>query len=52
MPWVDQEECIGCGICVDICPTGAISVKGGKTGIDMAKCISAANATTHARMTR
>ncbi len=39
MPWVDQERCIGCGICVDICPTGAISVKEGKAGIDMEKCI-------------
>ena len=39
MPWVNQEECIGCGICVNICPVGAISVKGGKAEIDMEKCI-------------
>lgn len=39
MPWIDQERCIGCGICVGICPTGAISVNDGKAGIDMEKCI-------------
>ena len=24
MPWVKQDMCAGCGICVDYCPTGAI----------------------------
>lgn len=23
---VDQEKCVGCGVCVDVCPVGAISV--------------------------
>ncbi|MGB2862141.1 MAG: 4Fe-4S binding protein [Sedimentisphaerales bacterium] len=24
---VDSEKCTGCGICVDVCPAGAIEVK-------------------------
>jgi Fe-S-cluster-containing hydrogenase component 2 len=24
MPWVNQDMCVGCGICVDECPVGAI----------------------------
>lgn len=39
MPWVKQEECIGCGICLEKCPTNAISLKKGKAVIDMKKCI-------------
>ncbi|MCK4466924.1 MAG: 4Fe-4S binding protein [Desulfobacterales bacterium] len=25
--FVDSESCVGCGTCVDVCPTGAISVE-------------------------
>jgi len=39
MPWVDKTRCTGCGICVNICPAGAISLKNGKAEIDMNKCI-------------
>lgn len=39
MPWVDTEECVGCGICVSACPVGAISMKEGKAAINMEKCI-------------
>jgi ferredoxin len=39
MPWVDSERCVGCGLCVNICPSGAISLKGGNAQIDMEKCI-------------
>ena len=34
---VDTEQCVECGICADVCPTGAISVNG-KAEIDHKKC--------------
>ena len=39
MPFVKQNECIGCGACVKVCPVGAISMKNGKAVIDQEKCI-------------
>lgn len=39
MPWVKQNECIGCGICVKACPAGAISLENNKAVIDQNKCI-------------
>jgi len=39
MPWVDSEKCVGCGLCVSMCPSGAISLTEGKAVIDMEKCI-------------
>lgn len=39
MPWVSKEKCVGCGICVEHCPSGAMSMKDGKAEIDMDKCI-------------
>ncbi len=36
---VDKDACIGCTICVQKCPTGAISMKDGKAVIDQEKCI-------------
>ncbi|HDL89350.1 MAG TPA: 4Fe-4S dicluster domain-containing protein [Thermodesulforhabdus norvegica] len=24
MPWVNEDLCVGCGVCVDECPAGAI----------------------------
>ncbi len=39
MPWIDKERCTGCGICVKMCPSGAISLEEGKAEIDMEKCI-------------
>lgn len=39
MPWVDKNKCIGCELCIQKCPVGAISLKNGKAKIDMKKCI-------------
>jgi len=39
MPWINEEKCTGCNICVEKCPIGAISMENGKAKIDMDKCI-------------
>ena len=39
MPWVKKEDCIGCGICVEKCPVGAISLEESVAIINMANCI-------------
>jgi len=39
MPWVDQGNCTGCGICIDECPASAISLKMEKADINIAECI-------------
>jgi len=31
MPWVNQEMCNGCGICIDECPVEAITLKSTKS---------------------
>ena len=30
IPYIDQEGCIGCGICLDVCPTGVFVMSGDK----------------------
>ena len=37
---VDEQKCIGCGICVSSCPVDAITVLDGKARIDQKKCTS------------
>jgi ferredoxin len=27
MPWVNEDMCVSCGVCVDDCPVGAITLK-------------------------
>jgi ferredoxin len=39
MPWVDKNECTGCGTCVEECPVNAIAMKNEKAEIDMDQCI-------------
>jgi len=36
---VDEEKCVGCGACVDVCPNGAITIENDKAKIDESKCI-------------
>ena len=36
MPWGDSETCTSCGKCVNVCPTGALSIKGSSVA-EMAK---------------
>jgi len=35
-PWGESETCTGCGKCVQVCPTGALSEKG-KSVAEMVK---------------
>lgn len=41
MPWVNQDLCVGCGICVDECPVQAITQQeeDQKAVINEAECI-------------
>lgn len=32
------EKCVGCGLCVNVCPAAAITLKGRKAVIDLDKC--------------
>jgi ferredoxin len=39
MPWIETEDCTGCGICVSKCPVDSISLNDGIAFIDMSNCI-------------
>lgn len=39
MPWVNEEMCVGCGVCVKQCPVGAISISGETAVINDEECI-------------
>lgn len=35
---VDEDECTACGICLDFCPAGAITLRGRTAEIDQSRC--------------
>jgi heterodisulfide reductase subunit A-like polyferredoxin len=35
---VRKDLCVGCGLCTESCPRGAISVQSGQAQIDQARC--------------
>jgi len=39
MPWISEELCTGCEICVDECSVSAISMDAGIASIDNNECI-------------
>lgn len=39
VPALKSRECVGCGVCRDICPAKAIQIKNGKAVIDRSACI-------------
>ena len=39
MPWINVEDCNGCGICVEECPVDTIAMKDEEAEIDMGGCI-------------
>ncbi len=39
MPWVLQEDCTNCGICIDECPVHAIEMEDEGARIDNDECI-------------
>jgi len=39
MPWVKSEDCVACGMCIQTCPVGAISMDGQAAVIDEKACI-------------
>ena len=38
MVYVDESRCIGCGLCTDVCPTGAINVADGLARVEQSLC--------------
>jgi len=40
---IDIEKCIGCGLCIEVCPTGAAYNHKGKTYVNQKKCTLCGN---------
>ncbi len=39
MPWIDKDDCIGCGTCVEECPVDTIHMVNEEAEINMENCI-------------
>ena len=40
MPWINEDLCVGCGVCVDDCPVGALTLEENrKATINEDECI-------------
>jgi ferredoxin len=39
MPWISAEDCVACGVCIEECPVGAISMNSHAAVIDERTCI-------------
>lgn len=39
MPWIKEDDCVGCGICVRKCPVGAINMVNRIAAINDTTCI-------------
>ena len=39
MPWVNEEMCVGCAVCVEECPVGAIALVDETARINDEECI-------------
>lgn len=39
MPWINEKDCVVCGICVEKCPVDAILLENENVRIEMSKCI-------------
>ena len=42
-PLIDPEKCIGCGLCLTVCPDQTLSLSGGKAVVSGARCLVCAH---------
>ena len=46
----DEEKCVGCGGCVEVCPNRAISISDGKAVTDRTKCTACGKCVDHCNL--